>query len=131
MVKDTLSDYISNIKNAAASQKELVTLPYSNLLMAVTDLLEKEGYVKNATKKGKKGVKTVEIKLVYTSANLTRMHGAERISKPSKRIYVGSTEIPRVKNGFGTLVVSTSKGVMTDVQARKDGLGGELLFKIW
>ncbi len=130
MVKDTLSDYISNIKNAAASQKELVTLPYSNLLMAVTDLLEKEGYVKNATKKGKKGIKNVEIKLVYTG-NLARMHGAERISKPSKRIYAGATDLPRVKNGFGTLVVSTSKGVMTDVQARKDGLGGELLFKIW
>ncbi|MEK7645166.1 MAG: 30S ribosomal protein S8 [Patescibacteria group bacterium] len=130
MVKDTLSDYISNIKNAAASQKELVTLPYSNLLMAVTDLLEKEGYVKNATKKGKKGIRSVEIKLVYTG-NLARMHGAERISKPSKRIYAGATDLPRVKNGFGTLVVSTSKGVMTDVQARKDGLGGELLFKIW
>ena len=130
MVKDTLSDYISNIKNAAASQKELVTLPYSNLLMAVTDLLEKEGYVKNATKKGKKGIRSVEIKLVYTG-NLGRMHGAERISKPSKRIYAGATDLPRVKNGFGTLVVSTSKGVMTDVQARKDGLGGELLFKIW
>lgn len=130
MVKDTLSDYISNIKNAAASQKELVTLPYSNLLMAVTDVLETEGYVKNVTKKGKKGIKSVEVKLVY-AGNLARIHGAERISKPSKRIYAGSTELPRVKNGFGTLVVSTSKGVMTDVQARKDGLGGELLFKIW
>lgn len=130
MVKDTLSDYISNIKNAAASQKELVTLPYSNLLMAVTDVLETEGYVKNITKKGKKGIKSVEIKLVY-AGNLARIHGAERISKPSKRIYAGSTDIPRVKNGFGTLIVSTSKGVMTDVQARKDGLGGELLFKIW
>lgn len=130
MVKDTLSDYISNIKNAAASQKELVTLPFSNLLMAVTDVLETEGYVKNATKKGKKGVKSVEVKLVYTG-NLARIHGAERISKPSKRIYAGSTDLPRVKNGFGTLIISTSKGVMTDVQARKDGLGGELLFKIW
>ncbi len=130
MVKDTLSDYISNIKNAAASQKELVTLPYSNLLMAVTDVLETEGYVKNVTKKGKKGIKSVEVKLVY-AGNLARIHGAERISKPSKRIYAGSTDLPRVKNGFGTLVVSTSKGVMTDVQARKDGLGGELLFKIW
>ncbi len=130
MVKDTLSDYISNIKNAAASQKELVTLPYSNLLMAVTDVLETEGYVKNVTKKGKKGIKSVEVKLVYVG-NLARIHGAERISKPSKRIYAGSTDLPRVKNGFGTLVVSTSKGVMTDVQARKDGLGGELLFKIW
>jgi small subunit ribosomal protein S8 len=130
MVKDTLSDYISNIKNAAASQKELVTLPYSNLLMAVTDVLETEGYVKNVTKKGKKGVKSVEVKLVY-AGNLARIHGAERISKPSKRIYAGSTDLPRVKNGFGSLIVSTSKGVMTDVQARKDGLGGELLFKIW
>ncbi|MEI6345726.1 MAG: 30S ribosomal protein S8 [bacterium] len=130
MVRDTLSDYISNIKNAAASQKELVTLPYSNLLMAVTDVLETEGYVKNTTKKGKKGIKSVEIKLVY-AGNLARIHGAERISKPSKRIYAGSTDLPRVKNGFGLIIVSTSKGVMTDVQARKDGLGGELLFKIW
>jgi len=130
MVKDTLSDYISNIKNAAASQKELVTLPYSNLLMAVTDVLEAEGYVKNVTKKGKKGIQSVEVKLVY-AGNLARIHGAERISKPSKRMYAGSTDLPRVKNGFGTLIVSTSKGVMTDVQARKDGLGGELLFKIW
>lgn len=130
MVKDSIGDYISNMKNAAASQKEMVILPYSKLKFAITELLDREGYVKNLTKKGKKLARTVDVKLVY-NAGLSRLHGAERLSKPSKRLYAAATDIPRVKDGFGTIVISTSKGVMTDGQARKAGLGGELLFKIW
>ncbi len=130
MVKDTLSDYISNLKNAVASTKETVYFPFSNLQNAISDVLEKEGYVKNLTKKGKKDLRSVDLEIVY-QAGIPRIHGAERISKPSKRIYSGATEIRPVKTGFGTTIISTSKGIMTDKQAKKEGLGGELLFKIW
>ncbi len=130
MVVDPIGNYISNIKNAANAGKETVIVPYSNLKNAITDLLEREGYVMNLTKKGKKGSKTVEVKIIYQN-DIPNIHGVERISRPSKRVYQGSTHLAPVKNGKGQLVITTSKGVLTDKDARKEKVGGEILFKIW
>ena len=130
MVLDHISNYISNLKNAANAGKETIVLPYSKLKNAVTDLLEREGFVKNLTKKGKKGPKTIEVKIVYEGGK-AKVRGAERVSRPSKRIYAGFSDIPSVKQGHGISVVSTSKGIMTDKEARKEKVGGEVLFKIW
>ncbi len=131
MVTDPISDYIIKIKNAAIVGKhDVIVFPYSNIKAAITDLLEKEGFIKNVTKKVKKGNKTIEVELVFVGEK-AKVEGVERISKPSKRVYAGSTSVAPVKNGFGRVVISTSKGVMTDKDARKEKVGGELLFKIW
>jgi small subunit ribosomal protein S8 len=131
MTADPIANYISNLNNAAKAGKESVVFPYSNLKNAISDLLERDGYVKNITKKGKKGTKTVEVKIVYGEHGKPRIQGAERVSRPSKRIYRNAEQLVPVKNGFGELVISTSKGVMNDKTARKEKVGGEVLFKIW
>ncbi len=130
MVIDPISNYISNIKNAAVSGKETIVFPYSNLKMAITDVLEKEGYVTNLTKRSKKPIMQVEVGLVYVNGS-PKLKGVQRVSKPSKRIYRGANRFEAVKNGFGSLIVSTPKGVMSGKAARKENLGGEVLFKIW
>lgn len=129
MVTDSIGDYITKIRNASISGKEMVVVPFSNLKFAITDLLEKEGYVKNLSKKNKKG-RFIEIGIVYENGE-PKLRGVERVSKPSKRIYGGSHAVPSVKNGYGHAVLTTSKGVLTDKEARKEKVGGEILFRIW
>lgn len=130
MVKDSLTNFVSNLKNASSAGLETTSLPYSKLTHAIADLLDKEGFIKNLSKKGKKDMRTIEVALIY-NGGVEKIRGVVRVSKPSKRIYAGASQIPRVKEGFGLTIVSTSRGVMTDAQARKAGLGGEILFKIW
>lgn len=127
---DPLSDMIVRIKNAAESKKESVVFPYSKLKLAILDVLLKEGYVKSFGKKGKKVVKFIEVVLAYDGKD-AKITGVKRVSKTSKRIYVGSKEIRRVKNGLGSLILSTPKGIMTDKAAKEAKVGGEALFEIW
>lgn len=127
---DSISDLIIRIKNASDVGKESITVSYSKMKDAVASLLEKEGYVGAITKKGKKIHKTMDIALVYDEYG-PRVKGVERISKLSKRIYGGAKDLKPVKQGHGMLVVSTPKGILSDVEARKEKVGGELLFKIW
>jgi len=128
---DSISNMIIKIKNANLRGLETVSFPYSKLSLAIAEVLEKEGYVKNVTKKGKKVVKTLEVGLVYDDAKQPRVTDVKRVSKSSKRIYVGSSEIKGVKSGFGTLVLTTPNGILTDKQAKAAKVGGEALFKIW
>jgi small subunit ribosomal protein S8 len=130
MTTDSISDLIIQIKNASITGKESVTVSHSKIKEAILSLLEKEGYVGSSAKKGKKIHKSIEVALIYDEYG-PRVKGVERISKPSKRIYSGSSDLKSVKQGHGHLVVSTPKGVMTDSDARKQHIGGELLFKIW
>ena len=97
--------------------------------MEIGSVLEKQGYVKSATKKGKK-TKIIEIELLYQN-DLPRIQNVKRVSKPSRRIYKKSTEIRQVKNGYGSLILTTPKGIKTGIEARKEHLGGEALFEIW
>lgn len=131
MAVDSISDYIIKMKNAANARKEMVSFPYSSLKAAITDVLEKEGYIKLVSKKGKKGAKLIDVKIVYDETGMPKLKGVQRISKPSKRMYQGASEIRPVVNGYGRLILSTSKGILTDKEARKQKLGGEMLFKIW
>lgn len=128
---DAISNMIIKIKNANLRGLESTTFPYSKLSFAIAELLQKEGYIKEVTKKGKKVAKTIEVGLVYDDAKQSRVSDVQRVSKSSKRIYAGSKEIKSVKNGFGTLVLTTPKGIMTDKQAKAEKVGGEVLFKIW
>ncbi|OHA89055.1 MAG: 30S ribosomal protein S8 [Candidatus Zambryskibacteria bacterium RIFCSPHIGHO2_01_FULL_43_27] len=127
---DPISDMIIRMKNASASHKEAVTFPYSKLREHICALLEKEGFVGAVAKKGKKITKSIEVSLNY-NGRAPRIQGVKRISKPSRRIYKRSSEIRPVRRGYGMLVLSTPKGILSDSEARKSKVGGEALFEIW
>ncbi len=127
---DPISNMIVMIKNASDSRKESVVFPYSKIKLAILDLLQKEGFIKSFGKKGKKVVKFIEVGLLYAGKE-PRINGVKRVSKTSKRVYIGSKEIKKVKNGLGSLIMSTPKGIMTDKMAREAKVGGEALFEIW
>ena len=125
-MSDPIANMISKLKNAADVNKETVSVPFSEMKWSIAELLQREGYVKSAAKKGKKITKTIEIELVNEGIRCF-----ERISKFSRRVYTGSRTAYPVKQGQGTLVLSTPKGILTDRDARKEKVGGEALFKIW
>ncbi|HRH26599.1 MAG TPA: 30S ribosomal protein S8 [Parcubacteria group bacterium] len=127
---DPISNMIVMIKNASDSKKESVVFSYSKIKLAILDLLQKEGFIKSFGKKGKKVVKFIEVELMY-SGKEPRINGVKRVSKTSKRVYFGTKEIKKVKNGLGSLIMSTPKGIMTDKMAREAKVGGEALFEIW
>lgn len=129
---DTLGDLLIRIKNGGRAGKASVSAPHSKLKEAVLAVLKKQGYVKSfETKAGKKhAYKTLEIELNYEGGKC-RIHEVSRVSVPSKRVYIKVDEIHPLRQGLGSLVLSTPKGVMTDREARKERVGGEALFKIW
>lgn len=128
---DKISNLIINIKNAGAVGKEFASVPHSKYKEEIAELLKREGYIKSVAKKGKKVKKTLEIGLLYDTKGNHKIKGVERVSKPSKRVYFGVSEINPVKYGHGIMVLSTPKGILTDKVARKEKVGGEALFKIW
>lgn len=127
---DPIADMIVRIKNATEQKKESVVFPCSKLKLAIADALFKDGFIKSFGKKGKKIAKFIEVGLIYENG-VSRIHGVERVSKTSKRIYNKAGDIKKVKGGMGAMVLSTPKGVMTDRLAREANVGGEVLFKIW
>lgn len=128
---DPISDMLIRIKNAQAVKKETASFAYSKLKMEIAKLLESQGYIGTIENHGKKQKKLIEVGLVYGEDGSPKVSGLKRISKPSKRIYRGYSEIYRVKNGLGLGVYSTTKGLMSDKDARKQKVGGENLFEIW
>lgn len=130
MVTDPISDFIISIKNASMAKKAEVSMPYSNLKESIAHVLMKGGYLSNVDKKGKKIDKTLELKLIYKE-NEPRVHDVIRVSKPSRRIYQKAKDIRNFKSGYGNVVLSTPKGILLDLDAKKHGVGGEVLFKIW
>jgi small subunit ribosomal protein S8 len=128
MVTDPVSDLIIQIKNAGKVRKESVLLPYSKLKEAIAHVLVAEGYLKSASKK--KTSPTLEVVLNYHNGE-SKVKEVQRISKPSRRIYKGFEDIHPMKGGFGKTIFSTPKGILTDRQAIKAKVGGEVLFKIW
>lgn len=127
---DPISDMIIRIKNASDSKKESVILPYSKLKLAILDVLMKEGFVKSFGKKGKKIAKFIEVVLAYDETG-AKIHGIERVSKTSKRVYSKAKDIRKVRSGMGAMIISTPKGIMIDKMAKEGNVGGETLFKIW
>ncbi len=128
---DAISNMIIKIKNANNRGLSTVSFPMSKVTLAIAELLQREGYLKDVKKKGKGVIKTIEATLVYNDKKQPRVEGVQRVSKLSKRVYAGVADIKPVRSGFGTLVLTTPKGVMTDKEARKEKVGGEVLFKIW
>ncbi len=127
---DPISQIIINIKNANAAGKATLTLPYSKLKESVLEVLKREGFIKDFRKMGKKVIKTLEVELIYIDGK-ARIEGVQQISKNSRRTYAKAKEIKPVLNGYGSLILTTPKGILTDREAKKEKVGGEVLFKIW
>jgi small subunit ribosomal protein S8 len=127
---DPISQIIINVKNANAAGKATLTLPYSKLKESVLVVLKREGYIKDFRTMGKKVIKSLEVELIYIDGK-ARIEGVQQISKNSRRTYSKAKEIKPVLNGYGTLILTTPKGILTDREAKKEKVGGEVLFKIW
>jgi small subunit ribosomal protein S8 len=128
---DPIADMLTRIRNAGMAQHPKTDIPSSNLKVAVADVLKSLGYIKNykVTTDDKQGVLRVYLK--YDNNNKPIIHEISRVSSPGRRVYVNKDEIPRVKNGLGAAILSTSRGVMDDVAAREAEIGGEVLCTIW
>ena len=130
-ITDPIADMLTRIRNASDAKHETVDVPASNVKKAIADILVNEGYVKGwqLIEDGKQGI--IRITLKYIVGKQKAIRGLRRVSKPGLRIYAGCEEMPRVMNGLGIAIVSTSKGIMTDKQARKEKVGGEVLAFVW
>ena len=131
MVNDPVADFINRLKNAQAVGHARVQVPYSKLKEAVAQKLVACGFLKEVRKKQRKKFPVLEVTLAYLPDGSPKITDAVRVSKPGRRLYAPAAEMPRVRQGKGVLVVSTSKGILSDTEARKENVGGELLFKIW
>ncbi len=127
---DPIAQMLTSIKNALAVNKETVEVPFSKMKYEIAKILEKKDLIGKVYKKGKKSLKVIEIHLKYKD-KCPVISGLRKISKSGQRIYVNSISIKRVKGGEGIAIISTSKGLMTDAEARKQKLGGEVLCEIW
>ena len=132
MVTDSISNLIIHIKNANSAGLPIANITFSKMKFEILKLLEKEGYVGKVKEVGKKNTqKVIEVELLYTADRQPAITDVKRMSKLSTRMYVKAKEITPVKNGYGILVMTTPKGIMTGKEAKKANLGGEALFKIW
>jgi small subunit ribosomal protein S8 len=128
---DNIGDMLTRIRNGGKARFDKVDIPASRMKISLARIFKDEGFIKNykVIKDNKQGILRVYLK--YDDRNLPLIQRIERVSKPSRRVYAGREELPRVQGGLGVAVVSTSKGVMTDRQARKLGVGGEVLCQVW
>jgi small subunit ribosomal protein S8 len=131
MVTDPISDLLVRLRNGFRRQHEVVTVPASKLKREVLRVLQAEGFIQGVEAATEDGHPVLKVQLRYVGEGQPMITGMERVSKPGRRVYVGNKSIPRVRNGIGTAILSTSKGIMTDQASRKAGLGGEVLCSIW
>ena len=128
MVNDPIADFLIRLQNASKVRREQILVPFSSMKLALAELLSREGYV---GKVGRVPSGALQVELRYGAAGRPAIGGAKRISKPSRRMYLGVHDIHKVKNGHGLLVLSTPAGVLSGSDARKKNAGGEALFEIW
>ncbi len=124
-------DLLTKIKNAQAVKKDSVKMPYSNMDFAVAEILAKNKFLEGAFKKGRLPKRVLDVKLKYDKTGRGAIQGVRILSKPSRKIYVGYKEIKPVRQGYGVLILSTPKGVMDGKEAKKNKLGGQVLFEVW
>ncbi|MDR2201440.1 MAG: 30S ribosomal protein S8 [Clostridiales bacterium] len=131
VVTDPIADLLTRIRNALTARHETVLVPLSKIKKAIADILVEEGYVRSAETVEDSGRADILITLKYGAKNARVITNLKRISKPGLRVYCGCEDLPKVLGGLGTAIISTSKGVMTDKNARKNGIGGEVLAYVW
>ena len=130
-VSDPVSDFLTSIRNAYRAEKKTVTIPASKLKTRITEILKEEGYVSDFSIVEDGVKKSITIKLKYKKSGDPAITNIQKISKGGLRKYVHATKIPKVLNGLGVSILSTSKGVMTNRNAKRENVGGELLCKVW
>jgi small subunit ribosomal protein S8 len=128
---DPVADMLTRLRNALHARHQKVDVPASKLKAEIARILKEEGYIANFKPAEEEGHKVLRIYLKYGANNEGAISNVERVSRPGCRVYVRRTEIPRVLGGLGINILTTPKGVMTGRQARKQGLGGELLCQVW
>ena len=131
VVSDTIADMLTRIRNANAMRYEEVRVPASNIKKEIARILKEEGFINDYKIEDNNAQGTIVLKLKYTERRESVISGLKRISKPGLRVYANKDEVPKVLNGLGIAIISTSKGIMTDKQARKENIGGEVLAYIW
>ena len=131
MMNDPIADLLTRIRNASRAEHEKVDIPASKLKVRITELLKEEGFIKNfrLIEDAKQGVLRVYLK--YGAGNEKMISGLVRVSRPGRRMYVGKDAIPTILGGMGVAILSTSRGVMTDRESRKQQVGGEVLAYVW
>ncbi len=128
---DPIADMIIRLKNASLAGREVVSMPHSMLKASVAEKLKSRGFLSEVTVRGKKAIKTLEVTLARTSGGGFRVSDVKRISRPGRRVYVGCDRIKAVQGGMGAVMISTPNGVLFGDEARKQQVGGEVMFEIW
>jgi small subunit ribosomal protein S8 len=128
---DIIGDYLTAIRNAIMARQKEVTIPSSRLKQELSRILLEEGYISNFQILDKEWPQQILIQLKYSAQGESVIAGLRRISRQSRRVYRKAQDLPRIKNGLGTAIISTSQGMMTDRQARRAGIGGEVVCEVW
>ena len=130
-VSDPIADMLTRIRNAVMARHDSVLIPASRMKLSITRILKEEGFISDYEVLRGKPHRVIKVYLKYSDKNQSVLSGLERVSKPGLRVYVQRKEVPRIYGGLGVAIVSTAKGVMTGQQARRQGIGGELLCYVW
>lgn len=132
VMTDPIADFLTRVRNANTAMKKSVDIPNSNIKAAMSQILKDEGFIKDfeVVSEADSVKKNIRVYLKYDQKTRV-ISGLKRISKPSLRVYVGKDEVPKVLGGLGVAILSTSKGIMTDKKARREGMGGEVLCYVW
>lgn len=129
-ITDPISDMIVRIKNANQRKHKTVSIPYSNMKFRILELIKDQGYINSFNVENEGVKKNLVVSLKYKGSQ-SAIVGIKRVSKPGLKVYVKADELPKVLSGYGTVIISTSKGIMTEKQARKENVGGEVIAYIW
>lgn len=133
MMTDPIADMLARIRNAALARHDVARIPASKIKKNIAELLQREGFISSVDEEewGPQKRKTITVRLKYGGDRRCAFIGIRRVSKPGRRVYVGHGEIPRVLDGLGISIISTSQGLMTDKEARTKKVGGELICEVW
>ncbi len=130
-LSDPIADMLTRIRNARMAKLDAVEMPYSKMKCDIARILKREGYIRDFSTEGGGGKRVLCVYLKYSHEQQSSIEGLKRVSRPGLRRYVGAEEIPRVLGGMGVAILSTSSGVLTDSEARKKQIGGEVICHIW
>ena len=128
---DPIADFLARIRNGISARKQLIELPRSNMKLRIAEILRDEGFVNSVSTAEDKKQGLLKLELRYDGRNSNAITGMRRVSRPGQRHYVPATSIPKIQGGMGTAILSTSRGVMTGHDARRAGVGGEIVAKVW
>jgi small subunit ribosomal protein S8 len=128
---DPIADFLTRLRNGITADRDVVEMPSSTFKAEIARILQEQGYIEEYSVEPARVGRVLRVRLKYTEDRRSVIAGLERVSKPGRRNYVGAGEVPKVLGGMGTTIVSTSRGVMTGHEARRTGVGGELVAKVW